>query len=139
MTSQKEAHVAGIGISVPYPISTDRFLELDREMRLANNQSESTINLLEKFVKGTGINRRHYAHPHWLPKGEKPDDYPEAKKVALSRDIFTPSNYIPKYHERMSVFGDSCVVLAVDAAKKAIEEWGGDPKEISHIITTCTS
>lgn len=139
MTQQKEAHIAGVGISVPYPISTDRFLELDREMRLANNQSESTINLLEKFVKGTGIRNRHYAHPHWLPKDKSPNDYPEAKKVALSRDIFTPSNYIPKYHERMSVFGETCSVLGVDAARKALEEWGGDPKQISHIITTCTS
>jgi len=136
---QKKAHIASIATAVPYPISTDRFLEKDKEMRLANKQSDSLINRMEKFVLGTGIHTRHYSHPHWLPTNKNIDDYPEAKKGALAKDIFTENNYNPKFHERMSVYTDTCVKLAIKASKKALSDWKGDASEISHIITTCTS
>jgi len=67
------------------------------------------------------------------------DDYEDAKRVALSYDIFTPNKFIPPYWQRMKVFGDTAVKLAVEAARKALDNWGGKASEVTHLITTCTS
>jgi predicted naringenin-chalcone synthase len=137
--NQQKGHIASIGTAVPYPISTERFLEKDKEMREFFDQPDPIINRMKKFVEGTGIHTRHYAHPHWLPEGQNPEDYPEVGKGALSEDIFTKANYTPKFHERMAFYHDTCVQLAIEASKKALKEWEGEASEISHIITTCTS
>jgi len=134
-----EAHIAGTGTAVPYPISTEQYLAHDRKIREHNGQSEQTIKMIERLTLGTGIHTRHYVHPHWLPQGKQPSDYPDAVDVSLTDDIFTPHDYIPPYHERMKVFHDTAVKLAVKAARKALADWGGDPSQISHLITTCTS
>jgi predicted naringenin-chalcone synthase len=39
----------------------------------------------------------------------------------------------------MTVFKEAMKKLGIKAARNAIEDWGGDPKDISHIYTTCTS
>jgi len=134
-----EAHIAGYGTAVPYPIITEQYLHHDRKIREHQGQSEQVIKMVERLTLGTGIHTRHYAHPHWLPAGHQPQDYPDALDVSLQHDIFTPHDYIPPYHERMKVFHDTAVKMAVKAAKKALADWGGDPQDITHIITTCTS
>jgi len=136
---QKEAHIAGTGTATPYPISTEQYLKHDRKIREHQGQPESVIKMVERLTLGTGIHTRHYAHPHWLPEGRSPDDYPEALDVSLTEDIFTPHDYIPPYHERMKVFHDTALKMAVKAARRALEDWGGDPQSITHLITTCTS
>lgn len=137
--SVKEAHIAGIGTALPYPVSTERLLEKDEEIRRLYNQPEIVINQMKSFILGTRIHTRHYSHPYWLPPDKTTDDYPEAKEVALTKDIFTPNNFIPPYWERMSVFHETAIKMGKKAARKALEDWGGDPKTISHVFTTCTS
>lgn len=137
--NQQKGHIASIGTAVPYPISTERFLEKDKEMREFFDQPEPIINRMRKFVEGTGIHTRHYAHPHWLPTDKSPEDYPEVGKGALTDDVFTKNDFTPKYHERMKLYHDTCVQLAIEASKKALKDWEGDANEISHILTTCTS
>lgn len=136
---KQEAHIAGWGISVPYVLSTERFIEKDREIRLMYGQDETTIELVHNFVLGTGIHTRHVFHPCWLPENTTPDNFPEAKKLALTEDIFTEEKFNPPFWKRMSVFQDSALKLAVDAAKKAVTHWGGDPGKISHVLATCSS
>ncbi len=135
----KEAHIAGTGTAVPYPVSTARMLEVDETMRRFHGQSDDVISRMKRFVQGTGIHTRHYSHPLWLPEDKSPDDYEEAKKVALTYDIYTPNNYIPPYWQRMEVFKETAVKLAIEAARSAIKNWGGNPQDITHLITTCTS
>lgn len=134
-----EAHIAGIGTALPFPVSTERALELDEKIRKHLGQPEVIISLLQNFVLGTGIRLRHSVHPMWLPEGKTADDYPEIKHLVLDKDIFTPHNYVPPYWERMAVFEDTAIKLGVESAKRAIANWGGNPKDITHIITTCTS
>ncbi|MFK7962646.1 MAG: hypothetical protein AB8C46_01640 [Burkholderiaceae bacterium] len=108
-------------------------------MREHLGQAPSIINMVARLAKGTGIDTRHYAHPHWLPEGKSPFDYPEAIEVSSEQDIFTPNGFVPPYHQRMAVFHTTAVRMAVKAAAKALQDWGGRPDEISHIFTTCTS
>ncbi len=132
-----EAHIASTAISVPYKVSSEQFLKVDRKMREAHGQPDRIAKRLQSFVEGTGIHTRHYVHPHWLDGLEHQlDEIPEG---ALTRDIFTAHKYVPPYHERMQVFADSCVKLGIAAAKKALNQWGGDKDKITHILTTCTS
>lgn len=133
-----EAHIAGAAIATPYPISSEQFLKVDEKMRRAHGQSDTTIARLKSFTEGTGIHTRHYCHPHWR-EGLEPLNDSDIPVGALRRDIFSDNNYAPQYHQRMGVFEDTCVALGVEAARKALAEWGGDPQDITHILTTCTS
>lgn len=135
----KEAHIAGTGTALPYPVSTERFLEVDEKIRRSLGQRDSIISKMRSFTNGTGIHTRHYSHPLWLPEDKTADDYEEAKKVAIDYDIYTPNGYIPPYWQRMKVFSETAVKLAVEAARKALKDWGGRPEDITHVITTCTS
>ena len=46
----------------------------------------------------------------------------------------------PSIAELCDVFLDEGVKLSVEACKKAIADWGGDPKSITHVVaTTCTN
>jgi predicted naringenin-chalcone synthase len=140
--TQLEAHIAGAGIATPYPVSNEQFLRMDEMMRRHHQQPQKTIDQLQSFTKGTGIHTRHYAHPHWLTgMAEKEAMMRDAERPpgALTTDIFSAHDYIPPYHERMKVFEATCVELAIAAARKALADWGGDPQDISHIYTTCTS
>ena len=140
--NQQEAHIAGVGTATPFPLSTERFLEIDAKMRRTHGQPEEIIGQFQSLVKGTGIHTRHFVHPHWQ-NGE--ETVATTKQPAmlppgvLARDIFTPNRFIPPYHERMQIFGETCVQLAIAAARRALADWGGDPQEITHIVTTCTS
>ncbi len=135
----QEAHIAGVGTAVPFPISTERAKQHDRYMREQHGQDETIIQQLHKFIDGTGIHTRHYAHAHWLPEGIMPSDMPQSKDFSLTRDIFTDNNFLPPYWERMSVFQETAVALAITAAKRALADWGGKAEDITHIFTTCTS
>lgn len=135
----KEAHISGVGTALPYPVSTETMLEVDEKMRNFHSQPESVISRFKSFVKGTGIHTRHYSHPIWLEKGKTVQDYEEASQIALSSDIYTPNDFILPFWQRMEVFKDTAIKLAIKAAQRALENWGGEPSEVTHIITTCTS
>lgn len=126
-----EAHIAGAGIAVPYPVSTEQFLKMDEKMRRVHGQSEEIISRLKSFSKGTGIHTRHYAHPVWLEGLEEWNDldtHPNLPPGGLGKDIFTPNDFIPPYHQRKQVFEDTCIKLVIEAAKRALADWEGIQK-----------
>ena len=96
--NQQEAHIAGVGTATPFPLSTERFLEIDAKMRRTHGQPEEIIGQFQSLVKGTGIHTRHFVHPHWQ-NGE--ETVATTKQPAmlppgvLARDIFTPNRFIP--------------------------------------------
>ena len=47
----KDAYIAGIGMSVPYPVSTKRFLEVDTELRKKFNQPDKIINRVKQIKR----------------------------------------------------------------------------------------
>jgi predicted naringenin-chalcone synthase len=121
-----EAHIAGFGIEVPFRVPTDRFLEVDAEMRRRHGQPEEVIELVARLVRGTGIRARHTIHRGWL----EPDG---------PGDIFGPADFDPPLWERLAAWRDHAVPLAIEAARKALAQWGGSPDKITHILTTGTS
>jgi predicted naringenin-chalcone synthase len=133
------AHIGGIGTSFPYPISTSDVIELTLKIRKKFGQSEADLNRMKEIILAPGIKTRHVSHSFYL----KPDDprklAVDARGVTAKRDIFTPYDFNPPAWERASIFKETAVPLAVEAAKKALQNWGGNPKDISHIFTTCTS
>jgi predicted naringenin-chalcone synthase len=138
----KEAHISGTGIATPYPVNNEQFLKIDEKMRRAHEQPEEVIARLKSLAKGTGIHTRHYVHPHWLEELEEWADLENHSYIplgALKKDIFTCNNFVPPYHTRMQIFDETCVKLGIEAARNALSDWGGNPQEISHIFTTCTS
>ncbi|MGE0708946.1 MAG: hypothetical protein AB7N76_23695 [Planctomycetota bacterium] len=127
----KDACVAGYGTVSPYPVSTERFLEVDREMRARHGQSPEVAELVAKFVEGTGIVSRHVLHPAWL----QPDDPRRGER----EDIFTPADFDPPLWQRERFWQRHFPPMAVEAARAALADWGGDPGDVTHIITTGTS
>ena len=57
------AHLAGIGFHVPPPYSTERFIEVDRQMREAHGLDPEVHEMAARFARNTGIRRRHSQHP----------------------------------------------------------------------------
>lgn len=125
-----EASIAGVGIAVPYRVTTERFLEVDAAMRARHGQPQEIIDLAAKFARGTGIRARHTVHPGWLPEGADRDD---------REDIFTPADFDPPLWQRERAFQRHLLPLTVEAARRAIADWGGSPRDITHIVTTGTS
>ncbi len=123
------AHIAGIGLAVPPAISTERFIEIDREVREAHGLPESVHEMAASLARGTGIQKRHTIHPAFTGEVWR-DDVP---------DIFTGEDFDPSLGQRLAVFQRFAPELALEAARKALKDWGGDPNTISHVITTATS
>jgi len=129
-----EAHIAGWATSFPPPCSTSNFLRIDREIRTQLGQPESVITAMQNVSISSGIKTRHYCHPFFFDKGETG----EGMAGVMAEDIFR-DDCDPPYHKRMACYRDTCVKLCVDAARKAVAKWGHDAKNITHILTTCTS
>lgn len=125
-----EASIAGVGVAVPYRVSTDRFLEVDAAVRARHGQSRDLIDLAARFARNTGIRHRHTIHPCWLPAGAEHDG---------REDIFTPTDFDPPLWQRERAFQRHLPPLTVEAARRAIADWGGSPRDITHIVTTGTS
>ncbi|MFC1617209.1 hypothetical protein ACFL2K_03215 [Candidatus Margulisiibacteriota bacterium] len=131
-----EAFLAGTGVYLaPTSLSADRFIEMDREMRICHGQSQDILDSISKIVTGSQINSRPLIAPGWYPPGEGCSDL-EGTNVP---DIFTPNNFNPPAYLRAKFFYDFAPKMALLAAKKAIKSWGGKPEDISHVITTSTS
>jgi predicted naringenin-chalcone synthase len=126
----RDACIAGIGTAVPFPVSTDRFLEVDRLAREIHGQKPALIDLVASLTRGTGIRRRHSIHPMWLAEADRPADLP---------DIFTSADFDPPLWERLRFWRDHALPLAIEASKRAVANWGGNPDRITHIVTTGTS
>src|ERR1700755_482564 len=125
-----EAHIAGYGSALPFPMTTERFLEVDREARRGLGQDEHVSDLMRKIALNTRINQRHVVSPCWLPADERPGEV---------EDIFTPHGYAPPGHMRARFWMEQAPRLAIAAARNALANWGGSVDDITHVITTCTS
>jgi predicted naringenin-chalcone synthase len=125
-----EAHVAGFGVALPWKISTEAFLELDAEARRRHGQGEGVLGMVRQFAMNSGIRYRHTLSPCWLPEDERPADID---------DIFTPADFDPPSWQRTQFWMEQTPKLAVKAAKAALENWGGSPSDITHLVTTSTS
>ena len=132
-----EAHIAAYAVSVPYPVPSERILEIDRKVRLELGQPESVIEQFKTLVASSRIKNRYYCSPLWLPDGKSAADYPDAVG-GLTENIYADS-WSPPEWKRMTVYQDTCVKLCIDAATKAVKNWGQDVKSITHLLTTCTS
>nr|AYM53155.1 chalcone and stilbene synthase domain-containing protein [Pseudenhygromyxa salsuginis] len=122
------AHIAGIATWVPKPYSTERFIEIDREMRSRHGHDATIADMAASFARNTGIRRRHSLHPAW--HGQEADGYP---------DIMTSSDFDPELWQRHAFFCEHAPKIAIEAARAAIADWGGSVADISHVITTTTS
>ena len=125
-----EAHIAGYGSALPWPITTERFLEVDREARLPSDRTSGTSAMVRKIAHNTGIKTRHFVSPAWLHDEDRPEDV---------EDIFTPHDFDPPGNLRARFWKDRAPKLAIEAARDAIANWGGSLSDITHVVTTCTS
>jgi len=125
-----EAHIAGYGSALPFAMTTERFLEVDREARRALGQDDHVSDLMRKIALNTRVSKRHVVSPCWLPEDERP---------AEVEDIFTPHRFDPPGNLRARFWKEQAPALAIRAARDAIGNWGGSASEITHVITTCTS
>lgn len=127
----RDAYICGLAIDAPRPVSTDQFLAIDREMRARHGQPPDVADSVERFLRATGIQTRHTVSGAWAPgAASMPSDID---------DIFTPVDFDPPFWQRMAAWKQAVPPMSARAAAAAIANWGGDPQEITHIITTCTS
>jgi hypothetical protein len=106
-----EAHIAGHGSALPWPVTTERFVAVDREARRALGQDEQVSDTVRKIARNAGIRTRHLVSPCWLEDEERPADV---------EDIFTPHGFDPPGHLRARFWMDSAPKLAIAAARDAI-------------------
>jgi predicted naringenin-chalcone synthase len=125
-----EARIVGHGVSLPWKVPTSRFLEVDNEARLIHGQGEGTRSMVRQFATNSRVRFRHTLSPCWLPEEERPDDI---------EDIFTPFDFDPPGWLRARFWNEHAPRLALGAARAAIDNWGGDVADITHVVTTCTS
>jgi predicted naringenin-chalcone synthase/acyl carrier protein len=138
MFVRPEAFIAGWGIAVPFPLSAETYLEIDRREREKLGQSEEVIQQMAQLVKASRIKNKHTCHPFFLAKDKKPSDYPNAVGT-MKEDIYSAHNSNPPMIKRMQCYQDTAVKMCVSAAEKAVQNWGKDRSKITHILTTCTS
>lgn len=124
------AHIAGTGIALPGEVSTERFLEVDQQMRRHHGQSREVRDMIRRFVENTRIETRHSINPAW----HRPEDRDPGVE-----DIFTPHDFDPPAHLRARLWHEQAPRLALQAARAAIADWGGPPSDITHVITTSTT
>ena len=125
-----EAHIAGYGVALPYRATTAHFLTIDDEARRRHGQGEGTRQMVRSFAENSGVRFRHAVSPCWMPEDERPEDV---------EDIFTPTDFDPSGSQRALSWQQLTPKLAIEAARKALENWGGSAADITHIVTTCTS
>jgi predicted naringenin-chalcone synthase len=125
-----EAHIAGYGSALPWPIDTERFVEVDRQARVKLGQDERVSATVGKIALNAGIRTRHFVSPCWLAEEDRPGDV---------EDIFTPHDFDPPGNLRARFWMDQAPKLATEAARNAIANWGGSAADITHVVTTCTS
>lgn len=131
-----EAHLCSFGTCVPAPISTERWLEVDRQVRASLGQDDSVHETVASLAKASKIKNRHSCHPFFVADNADPSDL---KRIGMmDRDIYT-NNIDPPYYQRMACYKDTVIKICVEAARKAVNSWNMDKSNITHVITTCTS
>jgi len=119
-------HILGISTAVPkHSISQNEALNMALDVfSLEASQQEQ----MKKVFQNSGIEKRHIVTPE-LKKDRKEwhfwgQDYPKT---------------IPGMTERNEMYKKESLLLAHEAAEKAIQAWGGDPATLTHVISvSCT-
>lgn len=117
--------ILGIGTAVPtHELKQEQALQFALE---AFSFDEKQSEQVKKLFINSGINKRHVVIPDFL-------------QPRLDRKFFY--NYpetIPGMTDRNNLYKDFAPKLAHEAASKAIQSWGGDPADITHVISvSCT-
>lgn len=128
---KKEAYIGGIGKYLPPSVlSTERFLEVDKEIRVLYDQPDMMIKISRELAKQTRILNRYTVTPFYLPENERPKDV---------EDIFTSTDFAPPYRKRIKSWMDAAIKMSVEAAKAALADWGKSKDEITHIISVSST
>jgi len=120
------SHILGLGTAVPsYAVEQDAFaLNLANAMGLNEGQKS----LLIRLFKNTQIQNRYTVVP---------DYQRDFQRGELYHSSFPKC--IPGSLERNAIYKIAAPELAAQAAIKALKEWGGEPQEITHVISvSCT-
>lgn len=121
----------------PYCFSNDYYMEiLGLCLRGKGIVSERWIDFFLPRCQNSGIDQRYCVHPHEdfedknlsKPKSERMGLFPSAEL-----------DYNPTAEERQALWATWAPRLGIAAANKAVEQWGGDKQEITHLIFhSCT-
>lgn len=125
-----QAAIDSIGIAVPKPVSTERFLEIDERMRARHGQSREVREMMRNYVLNSRIKMRHSVNPAW---------HAESDRDTQVEDIFTPHDFDPPAHLRAKLWDELAPKLGIEAAKAALKNWKGSPKDITHVVTTSST
>merc|ERR1712217_972405 len=134
-TQSGSAAILGIGTSVKdLPSgSTEEFVAKCKEA-LAGVQSDEYISFLRQRATNSGIKKRfHAAFNEW-------SDENLARSRSQREGFYNeaPGNN-PAAGARQQLWSEHAPRLAIDAAQKAVDNWGGDKQKISHIVFhSCT-
>merc|ERR1712217_8966 len=134
-TQSGSAAILGIGTSVKdLPSgSTEEFVAKCKEA-LAGVQSDEYISFLCQRATNSGIKKRfHAAFNEW-------SDENLARSRSQREGFYNeaPGNN-PAAGARQQLWSEHAPRLAIDAAQKAVDNWGGDKQKISHIVFhSCT-
>lgn len=122
--------IAGIGTAVPrHSIGQSEAAELSRSFCVVEPRRER---LLAALYRRTGVERRHSVLLESADgeSGTRQSFYPPARDA---------DDQGPTTHARMAVYEAEAPTLAVEAARRAIDDAGIDPASFSHTVTvSCT-
>jgi len=125
---QQNTRVSIFGLGTAHPpflITQERYVEwVITSLGLTGQVAQSLSNLGQK----TGIEQRYFCVNECNLSREEwkvlPKDFPQT---------------VPSMGERNKVYCKEAPPLAIEACKKAVTEWGGNPTDITHIIAvSCT-
>jgi chalcone synthase len=138
--SQEPVCLVSVGTAVPNSIfPLEDFIKLQQEAadfaisQLDENNEEQAKRIGEirtnlKWVvscaKNSQIKKRHGIVPE---EGEK------------LQDFYKTYDYNPPYTLRAKYWRKYCPSLAMEAVNKALKEWGGDVKKITHVVSHSTT
>ncbi len=120
------AAILGLGTaSPPYIYNQDEVAEKFISMF---NLDEAKSRALRQLYQNTGITKRHSIQSDFKNDRQKwhfwGEDYPKT---------------VPGMGKRNLIYKQEAPKLAIQAAEKALQNWGGNPSELTHVISvSCT-
>jgi predicted naringenin-chalcone synthase len=125
--SSSTACILGLGTAVPpFMVTSEEYSQFVIDsLKLGGRLVET----LQKLTDRSGIAKRYFCVNDALTKN--PDEW-----RVLTKDFPQVS---PSMTVRNKVYCEEAPKLATEAAKRAVNNWGGQPKDITHIISiSCT-
>lgn len=119
--------ILGLGKSVPpHLVTSEVYAQFVIEsLRLTGGVVES----LKKLSERSGIERRYFCVGDALTKDP-------TQWRAITPDF---PNVVPSMTVRNKIYCEDAPKLAIESSRRAVEDWGGDAKDITHIISiSCT-